>query len=126
MDFQYSNPVPYEDLTPAQRQEICNGCGGKGGIVKPPHRIFFRTSCNHHDYGYWKGCTEADRKAADQMLRKKMNEDVATLPWLKRIRYRPWCWVYYMAVRAAGGRFFHYADKKRYPIIITQEERSAA
>ncbi len=56
----------YEDLTPEEKKEICNGCGGKGGWIKPPHRVFFEASCNHHDYGYWKGCTEEDRKKCDK------------------------------------------------------------
>lgn len=112
---QTHTPIPYEDLTPGERQEICNGCGGKGGLVKPPHRIFFQASCDHHDYGYWKGCTEADRKNADQMLYKMMKKDVATLPWYNKIRYRPWCWLYYVAVRGIGRKFFYYGKEKRYP-----------
>ncbi len=31
----------YEDLTPEEKKEICNGCGGKGGWIKPPHAVFF-------------------------------------------------------------------------------------
>lgn len=115
MEIQTDIPVAYEDLTPAEKQEICNGCGGKGGIVKPPHKIFFKVSCNHHDYGYFKGCTEEDRLAADKMLYTLMLEDCASLPWYQWVRYRPWCWLYYRAVRAIGKKFFYYGESKRYP-----------
>ena len=47
--------MKYEELDVKQKAYICNGCGGKGGFVKPPYRIFFNASCNHHDYGFWKG-----------------------------------------------------------------------
>lgn len=115
MNFQTEIPVKYEDLTPENKKEICNGCGGKGGFVKPPHRIFFKTSCNHHDYGYWRGCTAPDRKQADQMLYKKMIEDCSTIGMVSWLRYRPWCWLYYQAVRMFGAKFFYFGDKKRYP-----------
>ncbi len=115
METQTHTPVKYEDLTPAQKRAIVNGCGGKGGIVKPPHRIFFDTSCNHHDYGYFKGCTEADRLADDKELKKSMKKDCATLPWYRQIRYRPWCWLYYRGVRIVGKKYFYYGDTKRFP-----------
>ncbi len=110
-------PVKYEDLTPDQKKEITNGCGGKGGWVKPPHKLFFEASCAHHDYGYWKGCTEANRLAADKMLYRLMVFDCLNLPWYQKIRYRPWCWVYYQAIRWFGWKFFSYGNQKRYPEI---------
>lgn len=103
----------YEDLTPPEKKEICNGCGGKGSWVKPPHGAFFKASCNHHDYGYWKGCTEEDRKICDKKFYHAMREDCKTLPWYQKIRYRPWCWAYYNSVRMFGKKYFYYADKKR-------------
>ena len=101
----------YEDLTQEEKEEICNGCGGKGGIVTPPHAIFFETSCNHHDYGYYKGTTEKDRKRCDKNLRTAMNKDCSKLPWYKWLRYRPWCELYYLGVRSVGWKFFNY-DKE--------------
>lgn len=115
MKCQTYTPVKYEDLTPGQKEEICNGCGGKGGWIKPPHRIFFKASCNHHDYGYWKGGSELDRLEADKMLYKSMVKDCKTLPWYQWVRYRPWCWAYYKGVRIAGWKFFYFSEKKRYP-----------
>jgi len=102
----------YKDLTPEQKKEICNGCGGKGGFIKPPHRIFFETSCDRHDFNYWKGCTEAHRLKSDKGLNKAMIKDCAKLPWYQYIRYRPWCWLYYLGVRKVGKKFFYYADEQ--------------
>lgn len=103
----------YKDLTREEKARICNGCGGKGGIVTPPHAVFFETSCNHHDYGYWKGCTETDRVRADRGLYTAMKLDCSRLTWYRWLRYRPWCWLYYLAIRAVGGRFFYYGDQQR-------------
>jgi len=107
----------YEDLTEYQKDMICNGCGGKGGWVKPPHAAFFKTSCNHHDYGYWKGCTEEFRKACDKKLRSSMAADCKRLSIIKKIRYIPWCELYYLAVRIKGKSFFHYGYRQQDPDI---------
>jgi len=98
----------YEDLTSEEKAGICNGCGGKGGIVVPPHAIFFEASCDHHDYGYWKGGTKTDRLKCDRGLYAAMKRDCSWLPWYEWLRYRPWCWLYYIAVRAVGWKFFNY------------------
>ena len=98
----------YEDLTPEEKRNICNGCGGKGSFIKPPHKAFFEASCNHHDYGYYKGGTEADRKRCDDKFYEAMKRDCSTLPWYQYIRYRPWCWIYYLAVRQFGKKYFNY------------------
>jgi len=105
--------MKYDHLSPTQRNEICNGCGGKGGLIKPPHRIFFETSCNKHDFSYYLGCTEKDRLKADKGFYQAMKQDCESLPWYQYARYRPWCWVYYKAVRRFGRKFFYYGDKKR-------------
>lgn len=116
MEFQYDIKIPYELLTPEQKAEICNGCGGKGGKVKPPKRIFFKASCNHHDYGYWCGCTEAERKKNDEGLKKAMQDDCSKLPFWKKPFYYPWCYLYYRAVRVGGKKFFYWGKQKRWPV----------
>jgi len=112
---QSTHVVKYEDLTPKQKATIINGCGGKGGWVRPPHGVFFKTSCSHHDYGYFKGHTEENRAAADRMLYRLMREDCSTLSFFKKLRYRPWCLAYYLGVRVMGWRYFYYGPEKRYP-----------
>ena len=107
----------YSELTREQKEAICNGCGGKGGFVKPPHKAFFKASCNHHDFGYWKGVTEADKIKCDNLFFKAMREDCRKLSWYNYIRYRPWCWLYYKAVKTIGKKFFYYGDKQRDPDI---------
>ena len=117
MKWQTKTRVKYEDLPRECKKEICNGCGGKGGWVKPPHRIFFKTSCNHHDYGYACGGTEEDRKQGDLMLLNFMFYDCSFLPWWRKVRYLPWCFVYYFSVRAFGGKYFYYGTK-RWPLFV--------
>jgi len=115
MDSQTDIKIPYELLTKEQKEEICNGCGGKGGWIKPPLKAFFITSCNHHDYGYWCGVTESDRKGCDDGLLVSMTKDCTSLPWYKFILYYPWCLLYYVGVRKVGNNFFYYGKVKRYP-----------
>ena len=117
METQTHTPVKYENLTPEQKKEIVNGCGGKGGLITPPHAVFFNTSCNHHDYGYFKGCTKKHRLLADRMLYRLMRKDCSTLSFFKKLRYHPWCLAYYLGVRAVGWKFFYYGPEKRYPIL---------
>ncbi len=65
----------FEDLSQKQMEEICSGCGSKGSLIKPPYAAFFETNCNKHDYSYYVGCIEEDRKKADVGLRKAMAKD---------------------------------------------------
>lgn len=102
--------TPYELLTPEEKKEICNGCGGKGSSVVPPHAVFFEASCNHHDYGYWKGGAEEDRKKCDDTFYRMMKKDCDRLPWYSKPRYKVWCWIYYKAVRTFGKKYFNYKD----------------
>jgi len=106
--------MKYKDLSLEQKKEICNGCGGKGGWIKPPHAAFFNTSCNRHDFSYWRGCTEENRLKADMGLYRSMITDCQSLGWFQYLRYRPWCWAYYQGVRISGKKYFYYADEKRY------------
>ena len=57
--------LKYRDLTQEQKEKICNGCGSKGGFIKPPNFIF-KASCNHHDFNYWRGNTKELKKKADK------------------------------------------------------------
>jgi len=111
---------PFEALTPKEKRQICNGCGGKGGWIKPPHQAFFEASCDHHDYGYWKGCTEAARLNCDKSFYQAMKQDCESLPWYQWIRYRPWCWIYYRAVRCFGKKYFNYGNENRDPGQVMQ------
>lgn len=134
MKFQTDIPVKYEDLTEDQKNEICNGCGGKGGLVKPPYRVFFNPICHRHDYDYWCGCSWWDKIKADWNLRQGMINAVKTtgiqvlrdhlyfneilIPdWAIRQIYYRWADAYFIGVSLAGKLYFYFADKKRYPEV---------
>ena len=103
----------FKDLTNKQKKKICNGCGGKGGFINPPE-FLFHASCNHHDFLYWRGSTEEDRKKADRTFYEYMHLDIANEPSrLKRLYYLFWAYSYYKAVRVFGREFFHYASTPR-------------
>lgn len=107
--------MKYEDLTQRQKEEICNGCGGKGSIIKPPYAAFYETNCNKHDFSYYVGYAEEHRLKADKGLRKAMKKDCDRLPWYKQLKYRPWCNIYYASIRLMGKKYFHYGYSERYP-----------
>ena len=99
--------MKFRDLTPEQVKKICNGCGGKGSWVPVPQFIF-HASCEHHDFNYWLGGTEADRKKADKQFYQAMKKDIKDEPWWKRPWYHILAYTYYKAVRIKGGEFFCY------------------
>lgn len=105
--------LKYSDLTLLQKQHICNGCGGKGGWIKPPNFIF-KASCNHHDFKFWRGCTKADFKKANKDFYTWMKEDIKNIKkWYKRIYYHIWAFSYYEAVNIGGKKYFYFADKPK-------------
>jgi len=102
----------YRDLTPEQKTKICNGCGGKGGFINPPE-FLFHASCDHHDFLYWKGGVEEDRKKADDAFYSYMQLDTANEDCLiKRVYYSVWAYTYYKAVRLFGSKYFSYGKQK--------------
>jgi hypothetical protein len=104
--------LSFDLLNEEQIKKICNGCGGKGGWFDPPD-FMFEASCDHHDFNYWLGCSEADRKKADQGFYEAMKRDVTNLPWFRKPLAYWLAFNYYMAVRICGKDFFYYAEKKR-------------
>jgi hypothetical protein len=99
--------IRYRDLTEAQKLIVCNGCGPKGGWVPVPD-FFCHASCDHHDFNYWLGCTEEDRRKADHQFLVEMLKDAGDDPIKQTIAL-----TYWMAVRLFGSFCFHYADKER-------------
>ena len=101
----------YKDLTDEQKKVICNGCGGKGGWIKPPNFIF-KASCNHHDFKYWQGGTEKDREIADKEFYKWMRADIADAVWYKQPHYHVWAYLYYLFVRGGGKDYFYLGEPR--------------
>lgn len=86
-----------------------NGCGGKGSKIKPPYRAFFEASCNKHDMGYNKGSNDADRFECDAKFLVMMLKDTYRLKgWFKRVYYQIWAFIYFIAVRLFGKKYFKY------------------
>ena len=105
----------YSDLTPYQKQIICNGCGPKGLFIPVPQFIFF-ASCNHHDFKYWRGAgfgfKRLARLKADQQFYSKMLDDIEGAPFLKQSKYYLWAYRYFKMVRAFGWMFFNWGNPK--------------
>jgi len=122
--------MKFEYLNPEQVDFIANGCGGKGGWIKPPNFIFF-ASCKHHDFRYWRGNTEAQRKEDDELFYSWMKIDIALMKlyeedmtWreravsilkvsVKKVHYKIWAWTYYKVVRIGGRKYYYYAEQMK-------------
>ena len=105
--------VRFNDLTPQERAIICNGCGPKAFYIPLP-TFLFRTCCDHHDFNYWLGCKEVQRKKADLQFLREMIHDANTADTVNaRKRRRAYAVIYYFAVRVGGIFCFHYGRKQR-------------
>ena len=101
----------YRDLTDWQKKEIVNGCGGKGGWLRPPD-FLFKASCNQHDFYYWRGGNSSDKKTADKAFYKFMKKDCDDAKWYNRVLHYKTAWTYYMAVKLFGKSYFGFGDMK--------------
>jgi hypothetical protein len=101
----------FDQMTPAQKNTCCNGCGGKGGSLRPPHWFGLEEDCNWHDWMYYLGGTKADRLVADRGLHDRIQRRADGVPLWKRWYYRLQAWIYYRAVRLCGGSYFSWRDK---------------
>jgi hypothetical protein len=106
------NKIKYSDLTNAEKKHITNGCGGKGGVIKPPNFIFL-ASCNQHDFYFWRGCNIAEFKKANQDFYSFMKKDVKRAKWYLRAYYHIWAYSYYKAVAIGGKKYFYFAKKQK-------------
>lgn len=61
-------------------------------------------ACVEHDYAYWVGGTYAERLAADKALRTRLVD--LGFHWIGQL--------YYLGVRAFGGRYWRVALAKRW------------
>ena len=110
-----SRPLKFKGLTQLERNILCNGCGGKGGWFNPPDYCF-RASCDHHDFSYWLGGGDAQRKRADEGFLRAMLWDATYKPgggqrsWWRRYWLKGAAWRYYWAVRLFGKSHFNYRD----------------
>jgi hypothetical protein len=106
------NRLRFRQLTKEHKSILCNGCGGKGGWINPPE-FLFNASCNQHDFYYWRGGNEDDRKNADDSFYEFMKKDVSEASYFKRPFYAMTAWAYYISVRKVGHKFFHYSESQK-------------
>ena len=105
-------PLKWRNLTKYQKLHISNGCGKKGGWFNPPD-FLFTASCNQHDFNYWLGKVEEDRKKADLQFYERMKVDASTAGWyIKWWHYSMAC-TYYRAVRMFGKDSFYDGKKSK-------------
>jgi len=70
--------------------------------------LFLHEICDHHDFNYWIGCRERDRRKADYQMWEAARKRAGWNPLMQSAAM-----VYFLAVRAGGAVCFHYADKER-------------
>jgi hypothetical protein len=109
----HNTEVPlFEELSGAMVEQICNGCGSKGGPFRPP-QWRFAYSCRKHDFSYWVGGSEGDRRRADKAFYADMRQATrARKQWWQRPWYYLMSWVYYRAVRSFGAGYFHFGARR--------------
>jgi hypothetical protein len=106
--------LKFSDLTLSERVVITNGCGPKGGRLKPPASIHFADDCDHHDFHYWRGRADSDRRLADLAFLRQMRRRVKReVPWYKIPWVSFWARAYYAAVRIHGRKYFHLSQQYR-------------
>jgi hypothetical protein len=111
---------PFDFLTPRQVAILTNGCGGKGGTLRPPQFMWGTDACSRHDYAYWIGGDESDRHAANVAFLENMKAEADQVAngkcwgfrWLYRHFFYGMADVYYEAVEKWGRDYFSYGVKK--------------
>lgn len=125
--------IRYRDLTDREKKAICDGCGPKGTRWLNVPEFIFTDACDHHDFNYWLGCTEADRRKADGQFGRQMRKEAWEVSgkvkgrfkrYLTRAHYLLWAQTYYLGVRIGGGAFFHYAEHERTRADLKEEVKA--
>jgi hypothetical protein len=103
-----------EDLTPSQRNIICNGCGPAnwGWVSRLIPQFCFKEAGDAHDLAYWEGGGLLDKFGADlQFLIDCLS---STLKQQKRWwpTYAIWSFIFFSAVVLGGRRSFRWAKPR--------------
>ena len=116
----------YSDATPEQLQRICNGVGPSW--APPPIRklmtslsgwFFNSASWQHHDFGYYIGCTEKERAEYDAKFFDAMRNDARQQPFLKMITALNLSLFFYISVRCFGWLSFYYGQHyQNLPVLL--------
>lgn len=105
----------YLDLTEEEKKKICNGIGAATGLSKHfPNTVWglnIEECGNIHDYDYYVGGTEEDKKTADKVLlrncRYLIKNGSFVLRCLRYMRVNK----YYLAVSIGGGSHFNFTKR---------------
>lgn len=102
----------YKDLSPAQRRQICNGCGPMGwGWLVPD--FCFGAAGNRHDFAYWMGGGWVDKFAADlEFLANCIRLALNRRRRRRLVRNALLSFVYFGAVLLGGRRSFNFGPRK--------------
>ncbi len=102
-------PLSYWNATAKQKEQVCNGCGAKGGI-KVPNTFYFlciKEACNIHDWMYKEGKTLADKLFADAVFRMNLSSIIdANSNSIMAILRHSRASKYYTAVVQWGGNAY--------------------
>jgi hypothetical protein len=100
-------PPEYWRLSKEEKAKICNGCGGRGGVLNflIPQK-HFEEACNIHDYMYATGYTEEDKRKADATLLYNLDTIVKNMKGVKKWWYKNLAKTFYKAVHNLGDYYF--------------------
>lgn len=114
----------WRELNPRQRDFISNGCGSKGGWLRPPG-FLFTASCDQHDFHYWRGADDDDRTEADAAFLRAMLWDAAQSGGWARWFHRSLAYTYHWAVRRWGAQSFKYRTRLATWALLFKQMRDA-
>ena len=78
-------------------------------ILKPYFDEIFKSDCNIHDYKYYIGGNEQDKKIADKDFYKAMKQSVKrNAHWYSRLWFYYKAWQYYRLVKKFGNSAFNF------------------
>lgn len=107
----------YSDATPAQLLIVCNGVGSawmpeiiRKTLTRLSAWFFDEASWNHHDFGYFVGCTERDRLYCDNQFFEAMRRDARQKSFYKMLLALNLSLFFYLMVRLFGWTSFYYGQ----------------
>ena len=111
-------PHSYWELSPAEKKQLCNGCGAKNGLKVPGTfwGLNIEEACNIHDYMYYIGKTPYDKLFADAIFRLNLTVIIDSkesfLNNMLNLFRHSRAAKYYIAVAKYGNSAF-WVDKER-------------
>lgn len=109
------SPIEYTQLTPEAKEEICNGCGAKGGIPVPNtmYLLSIKEACQIHDFMYHSSMTTEDKVTSDLVFKHNLIAIIEEETWfyfvekLRKVRAEE----YYLVVALWGDGAYWTKDK---------------